>query len=108
MISKEFVPRAFAVQDEEEIIRFYERNSSQHIALNFINAIEDAFFQLGRYPRMGSARPEYELALGGIRSWTLKKFPYLIYYEIQNDHIELWRIPHSKRDFGSTEKLQYL
>jgi toxin ParE1/3/4 len=107
VISKEFVPRSFAVQDEEEIIRFYERNSSQHIALNFINALEDALFQLGRYPRMGSARPDYELDLREIRSWTLKKFPHLIYYEIQSDHIELWRILHPKRDFASAQKYQY-
>ena len=102
MIGKHFVPHRFAVQDEEEIIRYYEQTSSEQIALTFINALDQAFSQLSRYPHMGSPRPEYDLNLDGIRSWSLKRFPHLIYYEIQHDHIELWRILHPKRDITQT------
>ena len=102
MIRRHFVPHRFAVQDEEEIVRYYEQTSSEQIALSFINALDQAFSQLSRYPQMGSARPEYDLDLEGIRSWPLKRFPHLIYYEIQNDHIELWRILHPKRDIIQT------
>ena len=80
MIGKHFVPHRFAVQDEEEIIRYYEQTSSEQIALSFINALDQAFSQLSRYPHMGSPRPEYDLNLDGIRSWSLKRFPHLIYY----------------------------
>ena len=102
MSNKRFVPHRFAVQDEEEILRFYEQTSSEHVALGFINALDQAYSQLSRYPQMGSPRPEYDLELDGIRSWSLKRFPHLISYEIQTDHIELWRILHPKRDIAQT------
>jgi toxin ParE1/3/4 len=102
MSKKRFIPHRFAVKDEEEIVQYYEQTSSELTALDFINALDQAFSQLGRYPQMGSPRPEYDLELDGIRSWSLKRFPHLIYYEIQDDHIELWRILHSKRDITQT------
>ncbi len=95
MINKRFIPHRFAVEDEEEIVHYYEQTSSEQVALGFINALDQAFSQLSRYPHMGSPRPEYDLELDGIRSWPLKKFPHLIYYEIQTDHIELWRSKHA-------------
>ena len=102
MINKRFIPHRFAVEDEEEIVHYYEQTSSEQVSLGFINALDQAFSQLSRYPHMGSPRPEYDLELDGIRSWPLKKFPHLIYYEIQTDHIELWRILHPKRDIFQT------
>ena len=102
MSNKRFIPHRFAVEDEEEIVHYYEQTSSEQVSLGFINALDQAFSQLSRYPHMGSPRPEYDLELDWIRSWPLKKFPHLIYYEIQTDHIELWRILHPKRDIFQT------
>ena len=102
MSNKRFIPHHFAVEDEEEIVQYYEQTSSEQVALGFIDALDQAFLQLSRYPQMGSPRPEYDLELDGIRSWPLKKFPHLIYYEIQTDQIELWRILHPKRDVAQT------
>ena len=90
------------MQDEEEIVQYYEQTSLEQVALSFINALDQAFSQLSRYPQMGSPRPEYDLDLNGIRSWSLKRFPHLIYYEIQSNHMELWRILHPKRDIAQT------
>lgn len=102
MSNNRFIPHRFAVQDEEEIVQYYEQTSSEQVALGFINALDQAFLQLSRYPHMGSSRPEYDLELDGIRSWSLKRFPHLIYYEIQDDHIGLWRILRPKRDIAQT------
>jgi toxin ParE1/3/4 len=71
---KRFIPHRFAAQDEEKIVQYYEQMSSEQIALGFINALDQAFSQLSRYPQMGSPRPEYDLELEGIRSWSLKNF----------------------------------
>lgn len=90
------------MQDEEEIVHYYEQTSSEQVALGFINTLDQAFSQLSRYPQMGSPRPEYDLELDGIRSWSLKRFPHLIYYEIQGNRIELWRILHPARDITQT------
>ena len=68
MINKRFIPHRFAVEDEEEIVHYYEQTSSEQVALGFINALDQAFSQLSHYPRMGSPRPEYDLELNGIRS----------------------------------------
>ena len=98
MILKSFLPHRLAICDEEEIVRYYEHASTERVALSFVNALEDAFIQLSRYPQMGSPRPQHDLDLDGIRSWSLKKFPHQIFYEVHQDHVELWRILHPKRD----------
>ena len=36
MSNKRFVPHRFAVQDEEEIVLYYEKTSPEHVALGFI------------------------------------------------------------------------
>jgi toxin ParE1/3/4 len=54
MSNKRFIPHRFAVEDEEEIVYYYEQTSSEQVALGFINALDQAFSQLSRYPHMGS------------------------------------------------------
>jgi toxin ParE1/3/4 len=71
MSKKRFIPHRYAVQDEEEIVQYYEQTPSAQIALSFINALDQAFSKLSRFPQMGSPRPEYDLELDGIRSWSL-------------------------------------
>ena len=68
MTKKRFIPYRFAVQDEEEIVQYFEQTFSEQIALDLINALDQSFSQLGRYPQMGSPRPEYNLKLDGIHS----------------------------------------
>ena len=34
MINKRFIPHRFAVEDEEEIVHYYEQTSSEQVALN--------------------------------------------------------------------------
>jgi toxin ParE1/3/4 len=53
MSNKRFIPHRFAVEDEEEIVYYYEQTSSEQVALGFINALDQAFSQLSRYPHMG-------------------------------------------------------
>ena len=31
-------------------------------------------------------------------SWPLRKYPYLVFYVEQADHIDVWRVLHMKRD----------
>ena len=37
MSNKRFIPHRFAVQDEEEIVQYYEQTSSEQVALGFID-----------------------------------------------------------------------
>ncbi len=56
------------------------------------------YARLKQHPNIGSPRPAIDLDIEGIKSWALKRFPHQIFYEIQDDHVELWRILHPRRD----------
>ena len=34
----------------------------------------------------------------GLRMWSLKRYPYLVFYVEQDDHIDVWRVLNSHRD----------
>jgi toxin ParE1/3/4 len=61
-------------------------------------AAEDAYAFLSRHPGAGASRYAYELDIPGLRSWPLRRFPYLIFYMEQADHIDVWRVLHGRRD----------
>ena len=46
----------------------------------------------------GSPRPEHDLDFEGVRAWSLRRFPHQIYYNVHDDHVELWRILHPRLD----------
>jgi plasmid stabilization system protein ParE len=48
--------------------------------------------------RAGASRYAYELDIPGLRRWPLRRFPYLIFYMEQADHIDVWRVLHGRRD----------
>ncbi len=92
------IPRKLAQRDVEDAIGHYLKEGADEAALGFIDALERAFMQIGRRPESGSARYAHELNLPGLRSWPLKRYPYLVFYVIQDAHIDVWRILHARRD----------
>jgi toxin ParE1/3/4 len=38
------------------------------------------------------------LDIPGLRSWPLRRFPYVIFYIEQENHIDVWRVLHARRD----------
>ena len=98
MKSKPIIPRSVAYQDVDAAIDFYLTEGSDQIALKFIDAIEQAYTHISRHPATGSPRYAHALDLPGLRCWPLKRFPYLVFYIEQNDHIDVWRVLHGLRD----------
>jgi toxin ParE1/3/4 len=92
------IPRERAHQDIEEVIGHYLEEGADEAALGFIDALERAFMQIGRYPESGSTRFAHELNLPGLRSWPLKHFPYLVFYVLREARVDVWCILHSNRD----------
>jgi len=45
-----------------------------------------------------SPRYAHALDLPGLRCWPLTRYPYLVFYLQQQDHIDVWRVLHSARD----------
>ena len=92
MNPKPVVPRTLAIQDVEDAIGYYLKKDARQAALAFVDALEDAYAILGRHPGIGSARYATELQVPGLRSWSLPRFPYVVFYAERDDHIDVWRV----------------
>ena len=90
--------RTLAANDIETAVAHYHDEASPQIALDFIDALEAAIKHLRRYPLTGSLRFAYELEIPELRSWPVRKFPYLIFYMPDDDRIDIWRVLHVRRD----------
>ena len=90
--------RAGAAADSDSAVDYYRDNASPDIAVDFINDLEAAISHLTRYPLSSSLRFGYELDTPDLRSWRLAKFPYLIFYLPDQDHLDIWRVLHARRD----------
>jgi toxin ParE1/3/4 len=95
---KPVIARAQANHDVDEILAYYLGESAEQAALGFIDALEDAYAHIARHPATGSLRYAYELNLPALRFWPLTHYPYLVFYIEQSDHLDVWRVLHSKRD----------
>ena len=42
--------------------------------------------------------PAHELNLPGLRTWSLTRYPHLVFYVVHPDHIDVWRVLHGQRD----------
>lgn len=93
--------RALALADVDEAIAYHLQEAGADVALGFIDALERAYQHLVRQPASGSPRYAHELNLPGLRSWPLTRYPHLVFYVEQSDHVEVWRVLHGSRDIPS-------
>ena len=95
---KPVVPRELANHDIDAIIAHYLGLSAASAAMGFIEALEQAYSHIARHPETGSPRYSHELNLPGLRFWPLTRYPHLVFYFEQADHIDVWRVLHAQRD----------
>ena len=95
---KQVIPPELANEDIAEAIEHYLSADAKPTALGFIEALEQCYAHVGRHPGTGSPRYAHELNLPGLRSWPLARYPHLVFYVEHSDHIDVWRVLHSKRD----------
>ena len=95
---KPVLPRGLASRDVDDAIAYYLDEGAEQAALRFVDALERAYEHIGRQPASGSPRYARELNLPGLRCWPLARFPYLIFYIEREDHIDVWRVLHGRRD----------
>ena len=98
MSRKRVVLRELARRDVEAAIDSYVRDADPDIALGFIEALESAYQKIVESPSAGPPRYAHEFAIPGLRSRALKNYPYLVFYIDRDDHIDVWRVVHSRRD----------
>lgn len=107
MSAKPVIPRALARQDVEAAVDHYADVAGSDVALDFVSALETAFRAIAAKPGTGSPRFAHDLELPGLRTRRIARFPYLIFYLERDDHIDVWRVLHDRRDipagFSDTE-----
>jgi toxin ParE1/3/4 len=102
MRPKPVIPRERASRDVEAAVEYYAGEAGEQIASGFIDALENAFGRIASNPATGSPRFGDTLELPGLRTWTLKRYPWLIFYIERPDHIDVWRVLHTRRDIPAT------
>ena len=90
--------RVLAATDIESAVIHYRNEAGTQIALEFVDELVAAIDHLCQRPHTGSLRFAYELEIPGLRSWSLRKFPYLVFYVPDDDRVDIWRVLHVRRD----------
>jgi len=98
---KPIIPRIVALRDVEDAVDYYLNEASEQVALGFIDTLEQAYTHIARHPTTGSTRYAHELDLPELRSWPVKRYPFLVFYVERPDHIDVWRVLHGQRDIPS-------
>ena len=98
MTAKPVLPRALAKRDIQDALDHYLSEADDRIALAFVDDLQRAYRRIARYPSSGSTRYAHELDLPGLRSWPLKRYPYLVFYVETENLVEVWRVLHAERD----------
>jgi toxin ParE1/3/4 len=96
--AKRVVQRSQADRDINGTIAYYLEQRAVDAAMGFIDALEKAYGHIGRHPAAGSPRYAHELNLPDLRSWLVPGYPYVVFYVERDDHIDVWRVLHAKRD----------
>ena len=94
--------QAQAREDVRSALDFYLVEAGETVAQAFIEAIDAAFRHVAEMPTSGSSRLAQEVGLPGLRSWPVKRFPYLVFYLDHGDRVVVWRVLHSQRDLPRT------
>ena len=102
MTVKPVIPRERANEDIDAAIEQYLKEDAPEAALGLVDAIEDAYELLGRHPGVGTTRYAYELDLPNLRTWSLRRYPYLIFYVENKDHVDVWRVLPNRRDIPAS------
>jgi toxin ParE1/3/4 len=98
MKRKPVLLRALAREDLDRALAYYFAEATPRIALGFIADAERAMAQLARAATAGSTRYAHELDIPGLRTWALRRYPYVIFHVERADHVDVWRILHAARD----------
>jgi toxin ParE1/3/4 len=96
------VPRRLATQDLRVAATHYAAEVDAATARGFIDAVERTFTTIVRQPAIGSARYAVELDWPELRTHPVQRFPYLVIYLEQTDHVDVLRVVHATRDLPAS------
>lgn len=94
--------RARAARDIEGAVDYYAVEAGEDVALRFISELDEAFGHLTNYPQSGTLRWSHELGIPELRSWSLQRFPYIVFYVDRPSALDVWRVLHARRDIPAS------
>ncbi len=95
------IPRERAHQDLEDILNYYDCQAGVVIATDFIREFSLAQRQVSKYPKIGSTRLCEKANLFNLRVWSLRKYQHQIFYRVETDRVDVWRVLHSRRNVSN-------
>ncbi len=78
--------------------RTYYRKEAPHIVSDFALAVDVELCHLQRNLSTGSPRYGQQIGFAGLCNWTVKRFPYVIFYIQQTDCVVVIRVLHQAAD----------
>jgi toxin ParE1/3/4 len=90
--------RALARIDIHDAIDRYLEEGGEVVAAGFVEALGMAYAHMASHPGTGSPRYATQLNVAGLRFWTLGRYPYLVFYIVLPDGIDVLRVLHGAMD----------
>lgn len=90
--------RAAAEGDVEQVVAWYAREDGSGLADRLIDALLDTQARILPFPEAGSPRLAHLVRPLDIRVVPIAGFPYLVFYMVTMDTVDIVRVLHSGRD----------
>ena len=84
--------------DIDQAVDHYLAEADTEVAVRFVVAVERAVSQIGRSPQSGSLRFADDLEIPCLRVRPVARFPYLVFYVVGDEVVDVWRLLHTRRD----------
>ena len=96
MLRLEITP--FAKLQVKDVARYYVKEASPAVAGRFRDEFRDACRFLAENPGAGSLRFAYLLPDAEIRTWSLHRFPFRLFYVEDGDVLRIVAVDHERRN----------
>ena len=77
---------------------WYAEQGGETLGLRFLEQIRASLMHVSRHPASGSLRHASLTGHADVRCWPVKGFPYLVFYYVHPDGVDVWRVLHAQRD----------
>jgi toxin ParE1/3/4 len=91
---KPVAQRELAQYDISNALDYYLHTASALVASDFLHALDQAMCNIADYPEIGSPRYGELLEIDGLRFSITERFPYVVFYFVQADYIDVIRVLH--------------
>jgi len=97
-VSRRVVTSRRADSDIESAVDHYLDEGAHEAALDFVDSLDDARSLISAHPTLGSSRFAVETGIDGLRSFALRRFPFVLLYTDDADAVRVHRVLHTSRD----------